>query len=211
LIVASPQEYQQTVQLIKEAGLHERILGRVAVSENDGSAVGYWKKLPELSSAIPFKEVIFCEGSMSFSDIILAVQQLPPGIRIKFHGCDSSSIVGSDSKDTSGEAMSIENGFKLSNPYNRRLKRLIDIFISFLVYFFFLCMFLLLKSHLLFLQIVLSYCLQKKTWVGYAVPEKNLPALRKGIVACNGSVITAKYSLPAEKSANGGLLVCERL
>ncbi|HKC35974.1 MAG TPA: hypothetical protein VKB95_07925, partial [Chitinophagaceae bacterium] len=30
------------------------------------------------------------------------------------------------------------------------------------------------------------------------VPEKNLPVLRKGIVACNGSVIAAKYSLPAE-------------
>ena len=84
LLVASPQEYQQTVQLIKEAGMHERILGRIAVGENDETAVGYWKKLKELSKAIPFREVIFCEGSLSFNDIIKYVPQLPSNLRIKF-------------------------------------------------------------------------------------------------------------------------------
>jgi GT2 family glycosyltransferase len=198
LIIASPQEYQQTVQLIKEAGLHERILGRVAVGENDGSSVGYWKKLPELSSAIPFKEVVFCEGSLSFSDIIQGVQHLPSGIRIKFHASGSSSIVGSDSKDSSGEAVSKENGFKLANPYNCRLKRLIDIFISFFGILIFPVHVFIVKKPFAFLANCFTVLFAKKTWVGYAVPEKNLPALRKGIIACNGSVITAKHSLPAE-------------
>ena len=38
----------------------------------------------------------------------------------------------------------------------------------------------------------------QKTWVGYAVPEKNLPHLRKGIIAWNGATVSAKPSLPAE-------------
>jgi GT2 family glycosyltransferase len=198
LIIASTQEYQRTIQLIKDAGLHERILGRVAVSENDESSVGYWKKLPELSSAIPFREVVFCEGSLYFSDIIQGVQQLPSDIRIKFHASGSSSIVGSDSKDTSGEAMSKENGFKLSKPYNRRLKRLIDVFISFLGILIFPVHVIVVKKPFAFIANCFIVLFAKKTWVGYAVPEKNLPALRKGIIACNGSVITVKYSLPAE-------------
>jgi GT2 family glycosyltransferase len=198
LIIASPQEYQQTVQLIKEAGLHERILGRIAVAENDVSAVGYWKKLKELSSAIPFREVVFCEGSLSFSNIIQHIPLLPSNISIKFHASGSSSIVGSDSKNTSGEAMSKENGFKLANPYNRRLKRLIDIFISFWGIAAFPVHVFVVKKPFAFITNCFTVLFAKKTWVGYAVSEKNLPPLRKGIVACNGSVVSTKHSLPAE-------------
>lgn len=198
LIIASLAEYQQTVQLIKEAGLHERILGRIAVNENDETAVGYWKKLPELSSAIPFREVVFCEGSLSFLNIIQHIPALPSGVSIKFHASGSSSIVGSDSKNTLGEAMSKENGFKLSNPYNRRLKRLIDIFMSLLGIAAFPVHVFVVKKPFAFLANCFTVLIAKKTWVGYAVPEKNLPPLRKGVIACNGSVVAVKHSLPAE-------------
>jgi GT2 family glycosyltransferase len=198
LIIASPGEYQQTVQLIKEAGLHERILGRIAVDENDGSAVGYWKKLSELSSAIPFREVVFCEGGLSFSDIIQQVPKLPSNISIKFHASDSSSIVGSDSKNTLGEAMSKENGFRLGNPYNRRLKRLTDIFISLLGILAFPVHLFFVKKPFTFVANCMAVLFAQKTWIGYAVAEKNLPLLRKGIIACNGAALSAKHSLPAE-------------
>jgi GT2 family glycosyltransferase len=198
LIVASPQEYQQTVQLIKDAGLHERILGRIAVSKNDESSVGYWKKLTELSSAIPFREVIFCEGSLSFLNIIQNQPKLPSNISIKFHSSGSSSIVGSDSKDTSGESMSKENGFKLSNPYNQRLKRLIDIFISFFGIITFPVQLFIIKKPFAFIANCFTVLFAQKTWIGYAVAEKNLPVLRKAVIACNGVNISAKQQLPAE-------------
>ena len=198
LLIASPQEYQQTVQLIKEAGLHERILGRIAVSENDETAVGHWKKLKELSTAIPFREVIFCEGILSFSDIINYVPQLPSNMSIKFHASGSSSIVGSDSKNKSGEAVSIENGFKLANPYNRRLKRLIDIFISLLGIITFPVHLFIIKKPVSFFANCFTVIIAKNTWIGYAVPEKNLPILRDGILSCNGLPVSANQSLPAE-------------
>ena len=198
LIIASTAEYQQTVQLIKEAGLHERILGRVAVNEKDESAVGYWKKLRELSAAIPFREVIFCEGTISFLNIIQHIPALPPGVRIKFHASGSRSIVGSDFRDTLGEAMSGENGFKLGNPYNRRVKRLIDIFMSLMGIAAFPVHVFVVKKPFAFLANCFTVLMAKKTWVGYAVPEKNLPTLRKGVIACNGSAVSLKLSLPDE-------------
>jgi hypothetical protein len=85
--------------LIKEAGLHERILGRVAVSENDESAVGYWKNLNALSSAIPFRKSSFAKGVYLFQVLSATCRNLSPAISIKFHASGSSSIVGSDSKN----------------------------------------------------------------------------------------------------------------
>jgi hypothetical protein len=38
----------------------------------------------------------------------------------------------------------------------------------------------------------------KKTWVGYAIEEKNLPPLRKAVMACNGIPITIKQELPVQ-------------
>jgi len=106
LIIGSEKEYEKIVQLMKEAGLQERVLGRVAVSENDTSGIGYWEKVHLLSGVIPFREVIFCEGTLSFKNIIESVQRLPKGTTIKFHASGSKSIVGSNSKDSSGEYVS---------------------------------------------------------------------------------------------------------
>ncbi|NOT50396.1 MAG: glycosyltransferase [Chitinophagaceae bacterium] len=198
LIVGSPEEYKQTTALIKEAGLQEKILGRVAVEENDHAAVGNLQKIDELSLSIPFRELIFCEGVLSFSKIIQAVQQLSPGIRIKFHASGSNSIVGSDSRNTSGEAVSKENGYKLADPYNRRLKRLIDLFVSFFGLIIFPVHLFIVKKPFHFFANCFAVMVAKKTWVGYAMEEKRLPYLRKGVIACNGVALSLKQNLPLE-------------
>jgi GT2 family glycosyltransferase len=198
LIVASKPEYESTLQLMKEAGLHQRILGRVAVTEDDVYGIGYWKKIQLLSGVVPFREVIFCEGSLSFKDIIEAIQELPKQTTIKFHAAGSLSIVGSDSKDTSGEFVAKENGFKLNHPHNRRLKRLIDIavaitgLISFPVHLF------MVKKPFSFFSNCFAVLFAQKTWIGYAAPEKNLPTLHNAVIACNGIPVTVKQQLPAE-------------
>ena len=198
LIVGSAEEYKNTTGLIKAAGLQERILGRVAISENDESAVGHFQKLSELSRNISFRELIFCEGTLSFSNIIQQVQQLPPGIRIKYHASGSNSIVGSDSRNTSGEAVSKENGFKLGNPYNRRMKRLIDVFVSFFGLITFPVHFVRVKKPLAFFANCFAVLFAQKTWIGYAAEGKKLPKLRNGVMACNGVTLTSKQQLPAE-------------
>ncbi len=53
-------------------------------------------------------------------------------IKVKIHASGSHSIVGSDSKENSGEAVSDENGINLADPYYRRLKRLQDVTIAIL-------------------------------------------------------------------------------
>lgn len=198
LIVASAGEYSKTVELMQQAGLQERILGRVATEKGDTGALAHWNALQKLGSTVPFREVIFCEGSLSFKEIIEACGKLPEHTRIKFHAACSHSIIGSDSKDTSGEAVSTENGFRLSDPYNRRLKRLLDIFISVTGLITFPIHFFGVKKPLSFFANCFRVLLAQKTWVGYAVKEKNLPPLRHAVIACNGVPVSIPQSLPGE-------------
>jgi hypothetical protein len=197
IIVASATEYDTTIQLMQAAGLKERVLGRVAINDDDNNGLGNWKTLKQFSSTIPFREVIFCEGSLSFKDIIGSLQVLPKDCRIKFHANGSGGIVGSDSKNSLGEALSKENGYRLAYPYNRRLKRLLDVsvalaaIITFPVHFFFV------KKPFHFFAHCFSVLFARKTWVSYILPDKSLPALRPGIITSNGLPASIKQQLPA--------------
>jgi len=198
LITASPEEYITTIRLMSEAGLQERVIGRIAVDEKDKDAIGYWKNIKPLAANFSFSEIIFCEGTLSFGDIIEAVQQLAGKITVKFHAGGSNSIVGSDSKNEMGEILSTENGYNLSDPYNRRLKRLIDILFSSVFLVTFPVHFIAIKKPLTFFSHCFSVLFARKTWIGYAVRNKNLPVLRQGIIACNGNPLSSLQHFPEE-------------
>jgi len=196
VIVGSQHDYDHTLGLMEYAGLQERILGRVAVDENDSAAIGQLKKLKELFPTVPFREIIFCEGTLTFKNIIENIVQLPTPLRLKFHAAGSRSIVGSDSKDSSGEAVSNENGFKLNDPYNRRIKRLIDVFVSLLAIISFPVHLIFIKKPLSFFSNCFKVLFAKRTWIGYATEEKNLPPIRKGIITCNAVPLSVKQPIP---------------
>ena len=198
IIAGSSGEYDEVMGLLKKASLDKRVLGRLAVNDRNGNVLGHWKKLAEISTAVPFREIIYCEGTASFKEIITTIQDLPGGIKAKIHATGSRSIVGSDSKDSSGEAVSTEDGLNLSDPYNRRLKRLIDSSTAFLFLASFPIHLVFVKNPLRFLANCLSVLFARRTWVGYAIEEKHLPRLQPGIIACNGSPYSTTRQLPAE-------------
>ena len=198
IIAGSPEEFEETRLLLKDAATQHRILGRLAVIENDTTAIGYWKKVQQLTSTIPVREVIFCQGSLTFKEIVNEMQQLPNVIAARIHASGSSSIVGSDSKDTSGEAVSKENGYKLADPYNRRLKRLMDVCVAFFSIITFPVHLFIVKKPIGFIANCFSVLFAQKTWIGYALAEKHLPILYNGVIACNGVPVSAIQQLPDE-------------
>lgn len=196
LVVGSSSEFESLYQILQTTGFKEKILGRLAVDKNDLSGIGYWKELNAIFHTIPVKEIIYCEGILSFKEILESVQNESLKCKIKFHASGSNSIVGSDSKDYSGESFSTENVYKLSDPYHKRMKRLVDISTS---------VFLLLTFpiHLLFIKNPWSFiinCFQilaaKKTWVGYSLKQGYLPSIRDAVLqnANNNSTSKQKFS-----------------
>lgn len=189
LIVGSEEEYAKCSAIIIQAGLKEKILGRVAVSESDTTSMGHFKDLMQLSTTLPFKELIICEGNLTYKDIINIIPAIAKNIKVKLYSSGSNSIVGSDSKDSSGEAVSKENGYNIAHPYYQRMKRLIDVMVSFIGLITFPIQFIIVKKPISFFSNCLSVLSMKKTWIGYISNDKSLPNLRKGVLGCNGTII----------------------
>ncbi len=103
IILSNEKEFEVVTAIMQKAGIEERVLGRVdngkGHTENE---LGSVRHLPEFLKRHPIKEIIFCEEGLGFASIIKIIQELPHGIRNKFHASGSSGIVGSDSKDLSG-------------------------------------------------------------------------------------------------------------
>lgn len=198
LVVASPGEYDEVRQIISEAGLKKMVLGRVAVQDPDPGSVGYYRQLAQLAHTLPYREIIFCEGVLSFKEIIAVLPSLPAGTRIKFRAAGSRSIVSSESGEAAGEALSGDSAWKIADPYNQRLKRLIDMscallfLLSFPLHFFFV------KKPLAFLGNCLLVLTGQRTWIGYASTPGYLPGLRKPVMTNNGLPASQPQQFPAE-------------
>ena len=96
LIVAGEKDYNSLTSSITKAGLQIKIIARV-----NGVNAGLIKDYDA-------KEVIFCEGEISFKEIIDTIQHLPNTVSCQFYAARSHSIIGSDSKDTGGDCIALD-------------------------------------------------------------------------------------------------------
>jgi O-antigen biosynthesis protein len=190
LIVGTVEEFKEIEALLQQAGLSTRIMGRVAVNGTRDEAVVTLDQLHTLLQTIDVREIIFSKGKLAYKQIIEHVQQLPAGICVRFHAHGSSSIVGSDSKDTSGEFVSMEGRFQLAHPYQKRMKRILDISLALLIIITFPVQVFICGARCIsnaFLVI-----LNKKTWVGYSSTTPiALPSLPPGILTTSGAEPTS--------------------
>ncbi len=199
LVVASSKEYAEVKHLLTQAGLQHKLLGRVAVNDTDKeNALGSWSELPQLIKTIPFKELVLVAGTVSYSEIIRNLNVIPKGIRIKWHGSGTHSIVGSDSKDNSGEALSTENALRIADPSNRRLKRLSDVVVAILSIVLWPVLAWMVKQPLGFIKNSFQVLAGQKTWMGYASDASELPQLRPGVLGNNGLSKEENSLLPTE-------------
>lgn len=187
LICGTVNAYNEAVHLMQVAGRNERILGRVSPSESDGNAAARFSELSNLLETVPAKEIVFCiNRQLPLAKAIGFMQQQAGNIRYKIFYEGSQSIIGSDSKETSGEILSGREKFSIDNAENRHVKRMTDVGVSILLLLLTPLSFLLVKKPVGLLSNVFAVLGGGKTWVGYCTPSKNLPALPKAVIGCNG-------------------------
>jgi O-antigen biosynthesis protein len=198
VITAGMQDYITVTALMQEAGMQERVLGRVSTgSSSEENTLGNIEQLPQLLKKYPVKEVIFCEDGLSFKRIIETIQLLPAGTRNKFHASGSKSIVGSDSRDMSGDYVSTSKKFVIGSPASRRSKNIVDIIAAIFLLLSFPVHIFTQKKPLQFLKNIFSVLVRKKTWVGYAIAGSNFPPLKKSVITST-SLPAQLNELPAE-------------
>jgi hypothetical protein len=198
IVVSGEKEFIEIATLLQKAGMPERLLGRIGIDMQGASPVlGNTDQLSALAKKYRVKEIIFSENGLSFKEIINIIKILPPGIRNKFHASGSSSIVGSDSKNISGDYVAAIKKYNIAKPINRRNKRLLDIVASIFFMISFPIHLFLQKAPGKFYKNVFEVLLGKKTWVGYATEMNGLPPIRKGVIT--STALPAHLNeLPAE-------------
>ena len=187
VVAGSEAEYNLISHFIEKANKKERLLGRIAPGKiAEPNTVGSFNNLREILNLYPIKELIFCEGTLSFRQIIEKLPSIPDKIRVRFFAKGSHTIIGSDDKNATGNFLFEEGNFNLSKTVYRRAKNLFDVSACFFFLIFFPFVFLAKKRPLKFFKNVFDVLLRKKTWVGYSLGEPNLPDLRQGIITTTG-------------------------
>ena len=183
IIVASEKDFFTIANMLQKAGMTERVFGRVgndlSVSAN---TLGDVTQLQGLVKMYPVKEIIFCENGLTYKEIISIISSLPKSVRNKFHAAGSKSIVGSDSKNASGEFIAAAKKYKIGLPLQRRNKRLLDIIVALLFVLAFPVIIFMQKKLTAFYKNVFAVLAGQKTWIGYAAPEEDLPEIKKAVI-----------------------------
>lgn len=94
MVIGTEQETRSAVSIL--ARQHQQ---RDIIPLKKGAG---WEKQTNLEMP---DEIIFCEGELTFKQIIDRIKELPSAISFKIHSKGSASIVGSSSKNTSGNVL----------------------------------------------------------------------------------------------------------
>jgi FlaA1/EpsC-like NDP-sugar epimerase len=107
LVAGSTESYNKIAQWFTTKGKQSALMGRVAADEHLINSVCTLDQVNEYAMSQNIDTIIFCENGFSFGQIISAIDQLKTKLSIRITAGGSASIVGSDSKDDSGETFSI--------------------------------------------------------------------------------------------------------
>ena len=189
LIVAKHDVAAEIKQSLSKAKALSEVLGIVnpdMVASDDNRYLNDISQLGALSKVMKADEVIFSSESLSMKEIMKQMMILDTSLSVKIAGDDSLSIIGSDSKNTSGEFYSLNIKYNLSEGYYQHLKRMIDVTMGVLVLFF--SPFLLFMNNFKvspFYKNIFQTIFGFKTFIGYAGSiehYQNLPQLNPGVV-----------------------------
>ena len=198
VVVGNRAQFERVQELMHLAGMQERVLGRVEVNgTHEYKSIGHISQLRSLLTMYPVKEVVFCEGVLSFKKMIALMEEVPEGTRIRIHASCSQGIVGSDNKDVAGGYVSTDKKLRLAYHVNRRNKNLFTFLISLFFLLAFPVHFFLQKKPGKFFSALFAVLAQKKSWIGYASGALGLPVLRPGILTTTG-LPAAMNTLPEE-------------
>ncbi len=187
VIAGTQEESERVVQLLMQAQIQKNIIGTVSPSTiNDPKTyLSNMDQLDEVVQIYKVDEVIFCSRDISSQNIMQWMTRLGSEIQYKIVPDESLSIIGSSSKNTSGELYTIDIRFRIAEPLNRRNKRLFDIFTAFVLLLLLPLAIGLVAQKGGFLRNLAAVFAGRRSWVGYAPhagPAQSLPPLKTGIL-----------------------------
>jgi len=189
VIVGSKKESDRVLELLNQAEVRKNLIGVVS-PDNTEDTETYLSKLEQLDEVVHIykvNEVIFCSKDVSAQQIMNWMTKLGVEVAYKIVPKESLSIIGSSSKNSSGQLYTIDIRFEIADTRNRRNKRMLDISVSLVLLLLSPLLIWWVKQKMGFLQNIFKVLLGKKTWVSYDSREgirlENLPKIKEGILS----------------------------
>ncbi|MEO5907679.1 MAG: glycosyltransferase family 2 protein [Ginsengibacter sp.] len=103
LIIGNESEYLKAKNLLSHSQMKNESYSRIAIQkESVLENFGLINQIQNILKSIAVKEIIFCEGELSFKRIIESISQIPTQINIQIFSEGSHAIIGSNDKDIPG-------------------------------------------------------------------------------------------------------------
>lgn len=190
LIVGSIEECNRVKRILDNYPFRFKILGFIKPAGNseNGEWLGTSEHLPVLIDICKANEIIFCARDVSSGEIMQTMGDTElTGIKFKIMPESGDYIIGSNSKNTTGEFYSVDITPTLKLKYVQRKKRLVDLG---------LCLMMIPALPLILLRpsfmgkVLKNWlgCLTgQTTWVGYntTVSTEHLPKIAPGVFTFN--------------------------
>ncbi len=206
VIAGTQAEFVEASQLMQVAEKEERVLGRVALSADGHPYLTTLGKMDSFLREVPLREIIFCQGALSFKEIIGQSARMRNDVRMRIHATGSGAIVGSDSRKLAGKTLSAEQAYGIGSPHAKRFKRLFDVIAVLVMILLFPFHFFFLKNPTGVFTNAWAVLTGRKTWVGYSGHGMDsLPLIRNGVIGTNALPVQDK------KPTEEGLAVLDEL
>ena len=154
--------------------------------------LGYTNELVDITSRFSPNLVIFNRKDYSFDQIIQFLTALGHKVEVKLFSEDAVAIVGSQSKNKRGEIYTRAFQYAIRDPFNRHLKRVIDIFWSLIMVLLSPLLIWIFKHRIRFIHNCFNVLTGKKTWIGYLSNDPkitDLPSIRPCVISSDENSI----------------------
>jgi len=193
-IIGSLEEASRAKMLLQRAEVRKKYQGVILPEETSKATetlsdvyLGTLSQLPELIRWFGINELIFCLHDMPAKQIIHWMDTLSARMTFKILPEGSESIIGSSSKNTTGELYTIDVRYQIATPANRRNKRVFDLLWILLTPLWIPVVGL--RNPRRLAQLMSgwgSVLIGRKTWVGYLPvqpADPQIPFLRPGVIS----------------------------
>ncbi|MFK7809798.1 MAG: glycosyltransferase family 2 protein [Saprospiraceae bacterium] len=207
VIVGSLEESKRVVQLLHQAEQQKNFIGTVAPPGQDDTRY-YLSELNQLDEVVhiyQINELIFCSKDIAAQEIMSWMTKLGPEYAYKIVPKESLSIIGSASKNSTGELYTIDIQFQIMQAGQQRNKRTIDIAVALLLLL--ICPFWIFstKQKGISLRNIFTVISGEKSWVGYINSEKIsnvLPKIKQGVFSPLDGLRVTKINEPTVQRLN---------
>ncbi len=184
LIVGEEKESIRVKAMLQQVGARKNIIGIISPLKAEASiSLGTVDNLQDLVQVYKVDELIFCSSNISAAAIMQWMTALGSKLEYKIVPEESQTIIGSSSKNTSGEVYTVDISYNIDRAIHRRNKRVLDVVLA--VFFLLISPILVLfqSNKVGFYRHVILVLMGKKSWVGYAGgASSQIPAIKPGVL-----------------------------